>query len=143
MSEHSRELQKMGGLPSASPGRPSVPRTKSEEMTDLIDSMALESGEKLSAMSLQAFKDALTSSDLKIRLSAAKAYFAQFHHPKHLIDVDVNETINISEAARDATDNLTAEERELVSKFEKFLPEMRPVDIEDAEVIDEDAGPDE
>lgn len=135
VSDNGREIQpRVVGLPS---GQPPPARTKSEEMTDLIDTLALESGEHMGAMALQALKDGMGGNDLKLRIAAAKAYLAEFHHPKQQMDVNVNETVTISEAARDATDKLTPEEKEIVAQFEKFLPQMRPDVIEDAEVVEE------
>lgn len=132
-----KEIQKKSGFPLAKKDGDKQPRTKSEEMTERIDSMALESNERLASMALQAMEDALRSKDLDLRLKAAKAYFQEFHHPKQRMEVNVNEQLTITQEARDAVDKLTEEERQLVQQFESFLPHLRPEVIEDAEVVEE------
>lgn len=138
MSDYGRGIQKKSGQSIGLGGNPQqAPRTKAEEMTDRIDSMALESNDRMTSMALQAMEDAMRSRDLDLRLKGAKAYLQEFHHPKQRVDVNVNEQITISQEARDAADKLTDEERKLVQQFESFLPHLRPADIEDAEVVEE------
>lgn len=110
------------------------PRTKTEDLTDLIDDMAIEHGQDLTAMALQAVKDGMRSKDLKQRLDAAKVWLNNFHNPTKQVDMNVTENAAITPQAREAVDGLTEDERRIMAEVHSRLMAMR----EEAEVVDVD-----
>ena len=119
------------------PGQ-SRPQSKTEEMTDLITDMALEHGQDMTAMALQALTDGMRAHDVKQRVDAAKAYLHNFHQPSKQIDMNVNEQVSISPAAREATDALTDEEQAVMEAFEAKLLALRQEREIEGEVVGEE-----
>ena len=104
-------------------------------------SFALENGERMASMALQALIDGMGGKDLKQRVDAAKTFLHNFHQPSKQIDLNVNEQVTISQESREAADNMTAEERAIVENFQRHIMSMRPETIEDAEVVEESELP--
>ena len=116
------------------------PSTKTEDLTGLIDDMAIEHGDELTAMALQAVKDGMRSKNLKDRIDAAKVWFNNFHNPSKQIDMNVNESAAITPQAREAVDGLTADERAIMAEVHSRLMAMREeAQVVEAEVVREDA----
>lgn len=139
VSDKGTSLQRLGVNLPGQPQGPGRPRNKTEEMTDLIDEMALEFGDQMAAMALQALQDGMRAKDLKHRLDAAKAYLNNFHHPSKQMDVNVTENVSISAETRDAADHLTAHERAIVEQFQQHIIAQRDEHVVDVEVVEEQA----
>lgn len=116
----------------------SRPRNKTEEMTELIVDQAIEHGPDMTAMALQALKDGMRAREVKMRVDAAKAYLANFHHPSKQIDMNVNEQVTITAASREAEDQMTDEERAKIAAFEQKLIALREEAIIEGVVVGEE-----
>ena len=135
-----RDLQRSFGaqLPSTTGGPPGPgrPRNKSEDMTDLIDTLALENGPQMASMALQTLMDGMRQRDFKSRLDSAKAYLSNFHQPSKQIDMNITEQVSITAEMREAADQLTDEEKAIVAAYEERLLSLRPEIIVDAEIVE-------
>lgn len=116
------------------------PRSTGEELTENIETAAMEHEQILTQMALQALRDGMASKDIKIRVDAAKKYLTQFHQPRKQVDIDVTDHTQISDSTFKAAESMTSEERELVDSFLANLRSLRSETIVDAEVIEETDG---